>query len=126
MKSKKSITITRVLMGFVFLIFGFDGILHFFPLPPMPEAAVVFMGVLISSKLFYAIKALEILCGLLFLSGYFVPLASALILPILFNIIWFDMMLAPNGLPVGILLIILEGILIWNYWPKFKPLFDIK
>lgn len=113
-------------MGLIFLVFGFDGILHFFPLPPMPEAAAAFMGSLISSKLFYAVKGLEVFCGLLLLSGFFIPLALSLLAPIIFNIVWFDMMLAPSGLVVGVVLVALEVFLILNSWQKFKPLLEVK
>jgi hypothetical protein len=36
---KRLTTISRVPLGLVFLVFGFDGVFHFIPLPPMPPGS---------------------------------------------------------------------------------------
>lgn len=123
---KRSIVITRSLLGLVFVIFGFDGLFHFFPAPPMPEAATAVIGTLISYRLFYAVKALEVVSGVLLLSGRFVPLALAMLAPILFNIVWFDAALAPEGLAVAVPLLGLELFLLWTQRARFLPLLDAR
>jgi putative oxidoreductase len=115
--------VARVMLGATFFIFGFDGLVHFLPMPPMPDAARSVIGVLVSYRLFYVVKAIEIGAGLLLLSNRFVPLALCLLAPIIFNIVWFDLHLAPGALPVGVLLAALEGALLWREWPRFRPLF---
>ena len=40
----KAVIVARVLLGLVFLVFGLNGFLHWFPLPTMKAAAAEFMG----------------------------------------------------------------------------------
>lgn len=119
---KALVTLSRITLGLIFVVFGFDGVLHFMPLPPMPKAASAVIGVLVSYRLFYAVKALEIAAGLLLLSGRFVPLALAALAPIVFNIIWFDAALAPSALPVAGAIVVLGGVLGWHHRERFRPL----
>lgn len=116
------VTVSRVVLGLVFVVFGFDGVLHFIPLPPMPEPATSVIRVLQSYGLFYAVKALEVTAGLLLLSGRQVPLALAVLVPITFNIVWFDAALDPASLPVGVVLLGLEAVLVWNRRALLTPL----
>jgi len=120
---KKTAMASRILLGLIFLVFGCDGLFHFFPLPPMPPAAAAFLQTLIATKLFYAIKALEIGSGVLLLSGRLVRLALCLLAPIIFNILWFDTLLDPSSLPVAVIVVALEATLIWSQREAFRPLF---
>jgi hypothetical protein len=122
----KAATVARILLGLVFLVFGFDGLFHFVPLPPMPEPANAFLGTLMEIRLFYAVKAIEITSAVLLLSGRYVSIATCLLAPVIFNIVWFDASLAPAGLPVGILLIALEVTLAWNQRERFAPLLAVR
>ncbi len=115
-------TVARVLLGLVFFVFGWDGLLHVLPLPPMPPRASQVIDVLIGYRLFHVVKALEIAGALLLLSGRFPALATALLAPIIFNIVWFDLNLAPSALPVGLLLVALEAVLVWAQRESFRPL----
>ena len=119
---KRMFFIARMLLGLIFVVFGFDGLFHFFPMPPMPERANAVIAVLIGYRLFYVVKAIEIGAGVLLLSGRFVPLALALLAPIIFNIVWFDANLALEALPVGVVLVALEATLLWSQRDRFKPL----
>jgi putative oxidoreductase len=119
---RKAAVVVRLILGTIFVVFGLDGVLHFLPIPPMPAAANSVIGVLVSYRLFYAVKALEVSSGLLLLSGRFVPLALCLLAPIIFNIVWFDVALAPATAPMGILLVVLEGALLWQHRSLFRPL----
>jgi uncharacterized membrane protein YphA (DoxX/SURF4 family) len=119
---KKSGVAARVVLGLVFTVFGVDGLFHFFPLPPMPDAAQAVIGVLISFRLFFALKAFEVTAGVLLLAGRWVPLALAVLAPILFNIVWFDASLDPKSLPVAGVLVGLEAFLVWTLRARFRPL----
>lgn len=122
----KPLVVARALLGIVFVVFGFDGLFHFLPIPPMPEAANAVIDVLRGYRLFYVVKAIEVLSGLLLLSGRYVPLALCLLAPIIFNIVWFDLQVALAGLPVGLLLVVLEGALLWADRNRFRPLLAAK
>jgi hypothetical protein len=118
----KVTTVARVVLGLVFLVFGLDGLFHFVPLPPMPEPANAFLGTLMQIRLFYAVKAIELTSAVLLLTGRYVSVAVCLLAPVIFNIVWFDASLAPAGLPVGILLVVLELTLAWDQRRRFVPL----
>jgi uncharacterized membrane protein YphA (DoxX/SURF4 family) len=123
---KTSATVARVLLGLVFLVFGLDGLFHFIPFPPMPPAASAFIHALIATRLFFAVKALEITAAVLLLSGRFVPLALALLAPVIFNIVWFAAALAPSSLGVGLLVLALELFSLWAVRARFLPLFTAR
>jgi putative oxidoreductase len=116
----------RIALGLVFVVFGVDGLSHFLPAPPMPDAARAVIDVLVSYRLFYVLKGLEIVSGLLLLWGRFVPLALTLLGPILFNIVWFDLNLDPASLPVAGVLVCLETFLLWTQKGRFAPLLDAR
>lgn len=122
---KRLSPVFRVLLGLTFVVFGFDGVFHFFPLPPMPDAAQAVIATLVSYRLFYALKAFEVTAGLLLLAGRWVPLALAALAPIIFNIVWFDANLDPASLPVGVVLVMLEAGLVWSWRAHFTPLLGV-
>jgi hypothetical protein len=118
--------IAAVILGLTFVAFGLDGVLHFFPLPPLPERASFVIGVLVSYRVFYAVKTLEVASGLLLLSNRFVTLALCLLAPILFNIAWFDANLDPRSLPVALALCGLEAYLLWTRRQRLLPLLSVR
>ncbi len=54
------------------------------------------------------LKATEIACGLLLISGFFVPLALIVLAPIIIHIFLIHFFLAPQGLPIAVVLGLLE------------------
>ncbi len=54
------------------------------------------------------LKTTELLCGLLLLVGRFVPLALVILAPIIINIFFTHLFLAPSGLPVALIIGALE------------------
>ena len=98
--------VVRVLMGFIFTASALAGIMGKVP-PPEPEAALAFMGVLMTSGLLYVVKAIELVCGLALIAGRFVPLALLFLAPIVVNIAYFHVALDPSGAPIGLLLVLL-------------------
>ena len=118
----RRLTFARIALGLVFLAFGFDGLFHFFPLPPMPPRAQAVIDALIGYRLFYAVKVLEIVSAVLLLTNRFVSVAVLVLAPILFNIVWFDLNLDPASLPVGLALAALEAALLWARRDALAPL----
>ena len=92
----------RVLMGLVFL---FASITYFFKLITPPEATGDLKtfgdGLDAAVYIMPTVKVVELLCGLAFVSGRFVPLATVLIAPIIINIVLVHAFLAPSGLPLA-------------------------
>lgn len=117
-------TVSRVLLGLVFLINGLNGFFHFLPMPAMPPAAGAFAGALLGSGyLFPLLKTVELAGGVLLLAGVAVPFALTLLAPVIVNIAAFHLFLAPSGLPVVALLLVTELHLAWVNRRVFAPLF---
>jgi len=122
-------TIARVLMGLLFLVFGLNGFLHFIPEPktPMPEGAIAFAGALMKTGyMFPMIMGTQLLVGVLLLLNRFVPLALALIAPVVVNIIAFHVFLAPSGIGPGVVVLVLELYLAWAYRDSYRHMLDMR
>jgi len=122
-------TVARILLGFVFVVTGLDGFLHFIPQPttPIPEGAMAFAGALMKTGyMMPLIKGTELIVGALLLSNRFVPLALALIAPVIVNIVAFHGLLAPSGLPVALVILFLEIYLAWSYRHTYRPMLAMR
>jgi putative oxidoreductase len=99
--------IARVLLGLVFLTFGLNGFLHFIPMPPPSGLAGQYMGALFVSHYLVPIFLLQVIGGALLLANRFVALALVLLGPIVVNIVLFHSLMAPEGLPLAIVVVVL-------------------
>jgi putative oxidoreductase len=119
--------IVRTLMGLLFL---FASIVVLFKLMPQPEpkgAVKIFMdGIQATIYLLPFIKITELVCGIAFVSGRFVPLATVVIFPITLNILLFHAFVAPEGLPTAILLLLGNLFLAYFYRQNYKTLVAAK
>jgi uncharacterized membrane protein YphA (DoxX/SURF4 family) len=117
--------IARILLGLVFFVFGLNGFFHFIPQPKdaMSETAMEFFGGL--AKTGYMLPLIfgtQTLVGVLLLINRFVPLALALVAPVIVNILAFHFFLAPSGIPVAVVVLLLELFLTWSYRKRFRPM----
>ena len=114
--------IARLLLGLVFVVFGLNGFLHFIHMPPPTgTAAQQFGTALATTGYFHVIFLLQLLGGLLVLLGW-VPLGLTILCPIIVNIVLFHVCMAPDGLPLAIVVSLLALFLIWRYWANFAGL----
>lgn len=111
-------TIARILLGLVFFASGIAGFLVK-PPPEMPEFA---QALLKTGYMFQFIKITEIVAGGLLLANRFVPLALAILAPILLNIVAFHLFLDPKDLILPIVLAALEVYLAWAYRDSFRTM----
>lgn len=115
--------IARVLLGLIFVVFGSNAFLHFIAMPPLPHnLAGDYLRVLFASGYVYVIGALEVVGGLLLLSGRFVPLGLIILGAIIVNILLFHILLAPEGLPLALIVALLALFLFWQYRAAFAGL----
>ncbi|HEY1529104.1 MAG TPA: hypothetical protein VGH51_22995 [Candidatus Angelobacter sp.] len=116
--------IARYLMGMIFLVFGLNGFLHFIPLPPPSGVAGQFMGALYVSHYLWVIFAFQVIAGVLLLVNRYVPLAVALLAPVLVNILTFHALMAPSGLPLALFVTVLWAVIFIDVRPAFSGLFQ--
>jgi putative oxidoreductase len=92
--------VARYLLGLIFVVFGLNGFLNFIHQPPPANPlAQQFLIAVIASHFAAFFFALQVLGGLLLLSGFFVPLALTLLAAELYNILAFHITLAPGAAP---------------------------
>lgn len=122
---KLASTITRYLLGLLFLVFGLNGFLHFIPQPPPPPgAAGMFLGALFMSHYLVPIFLLQLIPAILLLAGRYVPLALTLLAPVIVNIFLYHALMAPSGLPIAIVTVLLWIITFLGVRSAFHGIFQ--
>src|ERR1700674_1387722 len=89
--------IARYLSGVIFLVFGLNGFLNFIPLPPPGGIAGQFMGALYESHYLWVIFTFQVVAAVLLLANRYVPLAVAVLAPVIVNILVFHALMARAG-----------------------------
>jgi uncharacterized membrane protein YphA (DoxX/SURF4 family) len=119
--------IVRVLLGAAFVFFGVTILHPFFKPPSGPTGlAADFAGALMKSHYMYVVGVLQVLGGLLLLTGRFAPLGLTLLGPVVVNILLFHIFLEPTGLPMAIVFSVLTLIVLWNYRAAFAGILKAK
>ena len=116
--------IARYLAGVIFLIMGLNGFLHFIPLPPPEGVAGQFMGALFASHYLVVIFAFQVIAAVLLLVNRYVPLAVAMLAPVIVNILTFHVLMAPSGLPLALFVAILWAVIFVDVRPAFGRSFQ--
>jgi len=120
---KTATIISRVLLGLIFVTFGLNMFLNFIPMPPPPEGpAREFMTALFMSHYLYVVGALQVVGGIILISGRWMPLGLTLLGPVIVNILCFHVLMAPAGLPMALVVSILALFLLWRYRGHFAGL----
>jgi putative oxidoreductase len=117
-------TIARYLAGVIFLVMGLNGFLNFIHFPPPAGIAGQFMGALYVSHYLWVIFAFQVIAGALLLVNRFVPLAVAILAPVLVNILTFHVLMAPSGLPMALVVAVLWVLIFIEVRPAFSGLFQ--
>src|ERR1700759_5452457 len=99
---------SRYLLGLMFTVFGLNGFLNFIHQPPPTNPLAIQFFVAISTSHFAAFFfAVQLIGGLLLLSGFYVPLALVLLAAELYNILAFHLTFAPDGIAPGLVACVL-------------------
>ena len=124
---KIAVIIARVLLGFTFVFFGANGLHPFLPMGPMPTGlAAQFIAVFAQSHWVAIVATVQVIAGLLLLVNRFVPLALALLGPVIVNILVFHLLMNLAGIPPGVVVTILWLFLFYRYRGNFAGLFVAK
>jgi putative oxidoreductase len=124
---KIAVIIVRVLMGLLFIAASVVVLFNLVPQPELTGKVKTFNdGMNAAGYLMPLVKITELLCGIAFVAGRFVPLATVVIAPIIVNIFLFHVFVDTSGLPVAIFLVLANIFLAYANWDKFKPLLAAK
>jgi len=118
---KIATAILRVLMGLLFLFASITYLFKLIQPPPLTGAMKTFNdGLEASVYLMPTVKVIELLCGIAFVVGRFLPLAAVLITPI---IVLVHAFLQPEGLPIAAFLVVANGFVAYQHRESYRPLF---
>lgn len=124
---KIAVIVVRILIGLLLLFASVVVLFKLMPQPEMTGSAKVFNdGIVAAVYLMPFIKITELLCGLAFISGRFVTLATVVIFPITLNILLYHIFVVPEGLPVALFLIFGNLFLAYYYRKNYQALFAVK
>jgi putative oxidoreductase len=121
---KIAVIVARILMGLIFVVFGANGLHPFIPTGPMPTGlAGQFIAVFFQSHWITFVSSVQLVSGLLLLVNRYVPLALALLGPVIVNIILYHLLLNPAGAQLAVVATILWLFLFYAYRQHFSGLF---
>jgi hypothetical protein len=128
MKNVLLVTVPRILLGLLFLVSAVDGfwwmatgnhLIH----PPTSEQGLAFEAALQSSFVWPLLKVVNLTGALSLLANVAPAFGLALIAPIMTVIVFFHLVLNPQGLPVAIIMVVLGLMLVWAYRGRYAALF---
>ena len=124
---KIATTVVRILLGALF-VFSAATVLFQIGPPPAPpgKMGLFFEGILASGYLLILIKVTELVCGLAFIVGRYVPLATVVIFPVSVNILLTHIFLAPEGLPIALFVLFANLFLAYRNWSYYEPMLVAK
>jgi putative oxidoreductase len=124
---KTTSIVARYLLGLMFTVFGLNGFLNFIHQPPPPNPLAMQFFVAVSASHFAAFFfAMQVLGGLLLLSGYLVPLALTVLAAELYNILAFHLTFAPATIAPALVACVLWVLVFLQYRESFNGIFSGK
>src|SRR6476620_10294155 len=122
---KKATIISRILLGFIYLVFGLDYFLHFIPYEPHPTGRLAaFKAGLMGVGYFYPmIKSIQIVSGIALLINQYAPFFAVVLFPISVNVFLYHTILVPSGWLLGVLLIVPNLFLGYAYRQYYRGMF---
>jgi putative oxidoreductase len=119
--------IARYLLGLIFTVFGLNGFLNFIHQPPPANPlAMQFFGAISASHFAAFFFAMQVIGGLLLLSGFFVPLALTVLAAELYNILAFHLTLAPATIGPALVASVLWVLVFLQYRNSFNGVLAAK
>ena len=123
-------TISRVLLGLIFVVVGLNGFLLFMPPPPasaMPAVVVQWNSAMFVTHYVWMTSGFQVLAGILLLLNRYVLVALIILAGVLVNILTFHIAMWPQTLfPLPIVALILWLLTCWPLRDRFAPLFTPK
>jgi putative oxidoreductase len=123
---KRIAPVARTLLGLAFVVFSANYFVPFLPQQMPPPDALAFVLAFKGSGLLTFIKVIELVAGLALIANVAPALATTLLAPIIVGIVWFHGALAPEGLPMVLVLLVLEVVVAWGYRAAFAPMLRVR
>jgi uncharacterized membrane protein YphA (DoxX/SURF4 family) len=124
---KIAATVARYLLGLLFTVIGLNGFLNFIHQPPPTNPLSIQFLVAVSASHFAAFFfAIQILGGIMLLSGVFVPLALTLLAAELYNILAFHLTFDLASIPPALVASVLWVLVFLQYRESFRGIFRVK
>lgn len=122
-----AVIIVRVLMGLMFVFSAVVVLFNLVPTPPLTGKVKLFNEGLAATGYFMTfLKGLELICGLVLISGFFGPLVTIVIFPITVHIFLFHAFLAPENMAIAVFMLVGNLFLAYHYRKAYAPLFVAK
>lgn len=122
--NSKFTQIVRILLGLILIVFGINKIYAFIPLPHPPQAAADFMNSLADTGYILTVIAIfEIIIGIMLIFRIWVPFVLLLLVPFSVNILLFHLFMDIPAIGTALLVVVLNGILLYKHRQKYRPLF---
>lgn len=123
MKSKV-LFIVSLLFGLMFINAGLNKFLNYMPVPEdMPESLLKVMGAFMTiSWLMPLVGIIEIIGGVLFIPAKTRALGALVILPVMVGVLLTNIVNAPSGLPIAVVLMLINLWVIAENRHKYEPM----
>jgi uncharacterized membrane protein YphA (DoxX/SURF4 family) len=118
--NSKFTSIVRVLLGILLLLSGINKFCRFLP-NPIGDFIESFGQV---NYILPVVGVFEIIIAAMLLIKKWVAFALILLVPISLNILLFHLYLNLSGIIPALVLVALNGILVYKYWRCYRPLFN--
>lgn len=115
--------ILTYLFGAVFFIFGSIYFLNLMPAQPMEGDIATFSNLLMKTHYMVVIKIIETIAGAMILFNFKRPLAWLMILPIVINILMFELLVAHQP-GMGILLLAINAFMLYQNREKYQSIWS--
>ena len=122
---KAATIVSRIILGFIYLVFGLDYFFHFIPYEPHHTGIVAaFKADLLGVGYFYPmIKSIQIIGGISLLINRYAPFFAVVLFPISLNVFLYHTILVPSGWYMGVILIVTNLFLGYAYRKYYSGMF---
>jgi putative oxidoreductase len=119
--------IVRTLMGLLFIFASVVVLFNLVPKPELTGAVKTFNEGMDAAPYFLPVlKVVELLCGIAFITGRFVPLATVVIAPVIVHIFLFHLFMEQSGLGIAIFLVLANIFVAYYYRDSYAGLLTAK
>lgn len=116
-------TILRFVLALALLFFGGNKLFHFVDPPAVPEAAQAYWEVMEGATLTMKLVGIvELLAGLSLIFKKYSALMMLILMSVSVNVIIYHIGVDPGSLGMGIVLIVLNVLMIYDHRDKYKEL----